>query len=693
MQPTLDELSLAHDYVARVFSAGGAAPAPFSFRYGGQPSAELLPGWERTAQSAPLDGSRTTHTLRLRDPQTGLEVRAEAVEYHDLPAVEWTVYLRNTGQADTPLLEQIQALDVLQPCAEACLLHYSLGALCSVDDFAPVERRFNRGARLRLTPGGGRSSSEVLPFFNVERQGEGTIVAIGWTGEWAAEFTRTGDGTLRVQAGMDLTHLVLHPGEEIRAPRILLLFWQGERLRGHNLLRQLILRYHRPTVDGRPLVVPTFCSSWGATPAEIHLGNIDRLDEQRLPTEYYWIDAAWFGEGDWYQTVGSWQPKADLYPQGLRAVSDALHRNGRRFLLWFEPQRVARGSAWAREHPEWLLHIRPEDEQLSWPVWADTDDPLWRFAESKRNRIAPGDGLLNLALPEARRFLTDFISHCIDEFGLDCYREDFNIAPLAFWRRADAPDRQGMTEIRWVEGLYAFWDELLARHPGLMIDNCASGGRRIDLETLGRAMPLYRSDNPFDPIGRQGQTYGLSLWVPLYGAGGQANLAKASDYEFRSSLCAGLLFSFLEGGDSAQTGPFPAGLPYERARSLLEQYERLRPYLYGEYYPLSEYSPARDAWLAYQFHRPDLGEGMAIVFKRPRSALREAAYSLQGLEPAAQYEVRNLDTGEVRVLTGAALAAGGLTVRLDERPASSIAFCALRFAFCVSRLYSSAPLC
>jgi len=42
----------------------------------------------------------------------------------------------------------------------------------------------------------------------------------------------------------------------------------------------------------------------------------------------------------------------------------------------------------------------------------------------------------------------------------------------------DTPDRQGMTEIRYVEGLYEMWDELRAKHPGLLIDNCASGGRR-----------------------------------------------------------------------------------------------------------------------------------------------------------------------------------------------------------------------
>ena len=88
-------------------------------------------------------------------------------------------------------------------------------------------------------------------------------------------------------------------------------------------------------------------------------------------------------------------------------------------------------------------------------------------------------------------------------------------------------DRQGITEIRHVEGYLAYWDELRRRHPGLLIDSCASGGRRNDLETLRRAVPLLRSDfqGPQNPssaemmVGNQGHTYGLSFWVPYYGTG------------------------------------------------------------------------------------------------------------------------------------------------------------------------------
>ena len=186
------------------------------------------------------------------DPAGRLGVRATATIFKDYPAVEWVLHFQNTGSTDTPILENIQALDALLECPEGDpTIHYAKGATCSMDDFRPLTRVLSGNGRMRLQPGGGRSSSEFLPFFNIEGKDEGVVVAIGWSGEWAATYSHALPGaTFQMQAGMALTHLKLHPGEEIRSPRILTLFWQGDRRRGNNLLRQHILAHHRPTADG-----------------------------------------------------------------------------------------------------------------------------------------------------------------------------------------------------------------------------------------------------------------------------------------------------------------------------------------------------------------------------------------------------------------------------------------------------------
>lgn len=51
------------------------------------------------------------------------------------------------------------------------------------------------------------------------------MIAVGWPGQWASSFTRDSGTDLRVRAGQELTHLTLHPGEEVRSPLIGLIVW------------------------------------------------------------------------------------------------------------------------------------------------------------------------------------------------------------------------------------------------------------------------------------------------------------------------------------------------------------------------------------------------------------------------------------------------------------------------------------
>jgi hypothetical protein len=410
-------------------------------------------------------------------------------------AEEWVLYFKNAGAKDTPILENIQALDVRLATnpGEDVVLHQIQGDSCSDRSFLTQDSSLAAGRRIGLAPQGGRSSNGTFPFFNLQCGGQGLIVAVGWSGQWSATLDRAQEGTTRLSAGMEKTHLVLHPGEEIRTPRILLLAWKGDRLAAHNRFRRLMLFHYVPQQQGRPLRLPIAMqcfdryfnrrADWKTEAGQIAAAEMTG----RVGCDSHWLDAAWFELG-FPNGVGNWYPDPKDFPRGLRPVGDACHRSGLRFILWFEPERVAGGSQIARQHREFVFQRGPNQ-----------------------------DGLFKLSDPVARRWLTDLLSRQIGEFGLDVYRNDFNIDPLPFWREADAPDRQGVTEIRYIEGLYAMWDELSAGHPGLWIDNCASGGRRIDLETCMRSVPLWRSDTSCGAGHAdwdQTQTQGLSLYVP-----------------------------------------------------------------------------------------------------------------------------------------------------------------------------------
>ena len=117
------------------------------------------------------------------------------------------------------------------------------------------------------------------------------------------------------------------------------------------------------------------------------------------------------------------------------------------------------------------------------------------------------------------RFDSIITGQAAEGHTLDVFRQDFNMDPLDYWNAKDVPGRTGMTQVKHVTGHLAFWDELRKRHPQLWIDSCASGGRRNDLETMRRSVPLLRSDYQFEPTGNQCQTYGISLWLPYFGTG------------------------------------------------------------------------------------------------------------------------------------------------------------------------------
>lgn len=622
---------------------GWATEIPFSFTLGGQSSAQLLPHWVRSQRSEPMARGSQRHTVSFSDPQSKLEVRCEATLFADSPAVEWVLFFHNGGTADAPLLEAIRPLDLrVQAPHGDITLHRAHGSTNAATDFMPITQKIAPNAGIDLAPNGGRSSDGVLPFFNLEWRGGGLSGAIGWSGQWAMHIGRNGQAELNLQAGQQTTRLKLPAGETLRTPRILLLHWSGQdRMRGHNLLRRLLLKHYVPRQNNRPIVPPLAQNTWFSFNSGNDVNEANQLaaiDEMaRLGVEAYWLDAGWF-EGGWPSGVGSWVPRADAFPRGLKPLADAAHGKGMKFVLWFEPERVSPGSRIAREHPDWVLHA------------------------------GAGDGLFDLGNDRARQWLTDLLSRCIAEWRVDVFRHDFNIDPLRFWQAADArvstphaPARQGWSEARYITGLYTMWDELRRRHPNLTIDNCASGGRRIDLETTSRSYPLWRSDTATSgralPVWDQTQSAGLSLFVPVHASG----LWDFDPYTRRSVATQGVSLSM---------NPHDKAFSSEQARRGLLEIKALRPLYEGDYYPLLDINSDEHHWCAWQFDRPEIGRGFALFFRRAQSPYPSVPGNLRALEANANYEVTFADEGKTRKMSGAALSR--MTVAIASAPGSAL---------------------
>jgi alpha-galactosidase len=610
---------------------------PFSFRYGARPFSQILKTWTIERSVRALDNHRTEYLVTYTDPGTGLVIRCVAIAYDDFPTVEWTLYFQNNGTHPSPIIENIQAIDTQfdrTPEGEF-LLHHAKGSPNSPTDYRPLETMLEPKTETRIATTGGRPTDSDLCYFNVEWAGGGVILALGWPGQWAARFTRDEGKGLQVQAGQELTHFRLLPAEEVRTPLIAVQFWSGDWIGAQNTWRRWMISHNLPRPGGK-LPAPQLAGGSGRQTIEMQDANeenqksfLKRDLDAGIPLDYWWMDAGWYPFKTGWWNTGTWEPDPARFPKGFAPISAAAHARGVKTIVWFEPERVTPGSWLYENHPEWLLGLDGKDK------------------------------LLYLGNPDAWRWLVDHVSDLIRTQGIDLYRQDFNFEPLSIWRAADAPDRQGITEINHVMGYLVYWDELRRRFPNLPIDTCASGGRRNDLETLRRAVPLWRSDYAYEPTAMQQITYGMALWIPYFGTA----FNSLDPYIFRSQMAPAI-------GIGLEAGRYDHG--YERLQRLLTQWRRVAAYYYGDYYPLTPYRTESTDWMAWQFDRPESGDGMVQAFRRPESPFETARFRLRGLNPKARYTMTNLDTpGEV-VYTGRDLMENGLPVSIQNRPGAVI---------------------
>ena len=642
-----------------------------SFLYGNQNAMDLPHTVEVTQ-----NGNELTTVYTFAD---GLRVTNLAKKILPYGAYEWVNHWENTGTCNTRLISELWDCDVALPAAHEeprkaspwlpsfahsmFVLNPNGSTKVDESDFYTAVSDGGHSMENFLFAGdkkirkfasiGGRSSDGNAPFFNIHQAGRGYLVGIGWTGQWNCEIFRESD-CVRLRSKIEDTHFVLYPGEKLRTSSIVILPYEASVEDSQNLWRRMLREKFSPKLpfnDHLPLCV----SFWGGTQSETVVERIDRIRASGIPFDTFWMDAGWCGHdtqatsneytGDWASHVGDWTISPLVHPKGLVDVAEKIHAAGKRFVLWFEPERVRKTTPLATEHPEYLL-----------------DDPT-----NPTNKNL----LLNLGNPDAFDYITSRVFEIVERLGVDCYRQDFNFRPLPFWRANDSEDRRGITEIRHIMGLYRFWDQLLSRFPHLFIDNCASGGKRLDMETTRRSVPLWRSDAqcPADPNPETTQVHQMnfSLWLPYTGTGS----GRLYDtYRMRSAYAPGLSTTYAY-SDTEHFGADPADVEWLRAR--FEEMHLVRPYFMGDLYHLT--APIKDstAWCAMQWDRPQQGDGMVQVFRRKKSPYSEAFLELRKIDPTKTYHFRDLDGGDFHV-SGRELAEKGLCLHIPEKRTAKIYF-------------------
>jgi alpha-galactosidase len=256
----------------------------------------------------------------------------------------------------------------------------------------------------------------------------------------------------------------------------------------------------------------------------------------------------------------------------------------------------------------------------------------------------------------------------IRENGIGIYRQDFNFPPLDHWRNNETSDRQGINENMHVQGYLQYWDELLLENPGLWIDSCSSGGRRNDIETMRRSVPLHYTDYGygFHAI-KLAFHRTLFEWIPYFK---EATLSwdvegidrfdhTIDSYSFHCAFSAMLFLTIDIRRDEYD---------FVLASQMIAIWRRAAEILlYGDYYSLTPFHKDTSKWVSYQFEQSELNRGFIQAIRLPDAQQAELTIIMKNIKPDGQYQFEDPESGKTMNISGKELQDRGFSFALPPR--------------------------
>ncbi|MBR2343502.1 MAG: alpha-galactosidase [Clostridia bacterium] len=607
----------------------------FSFKYGG-----------RIYRKKDFDKEDDRLVCKLGN---GVQVTAVIRDFAEFNALSWVLYFENTGKENSLLFSEIKDCDISYPCINAekkrdgyrasanipavtCMNgmvyqdYYRRSEQISSEEFGLfTEYFFDESTPKHYENVGGRSSDRLMPFFDFHTKEDGIMLAIGWTGDWQLDAVRN-DDELIIAAGLRNAEFYLIPGEKLRTASILLMEYHGSNAK--NKFKRLLKTHfsHTEKYPHKPDNV-TASMIWGSVPSEEMIKRVRNLKKHKIPIDTVWVDAGWYGTiigkdthgTEWGRNTGDWRANTVLHPNEMKDVAEVIKEEGLGFLLWVELERAVEGTPITVEHPDWFLRVEGEKNNL----------------------------VLNLGKEEAWQYAFDLVDGLVRKLHLKVFRQDYNItepSSTQYFSENDTTGRRGITEIKHIMGLYRLWDKLLEDHRDLVIDNCASGGRRFDIEALSRSIVLFRTDylclnnTNFDTMALH--TAGASTYFPYHGASAR-DVTDLYNARCTYSPC----WAICNYNYATQN---PTDEEFDITRKTVTEYNRIQRYLSCDFYNLGTvgYDESGVGWNVFQYHDTDTDSGIVMAFRKENSPFPSANITLKGLKENYSYRFTNLDTCE-----------------------------------------------
>jgi alpha-galactosidase len=605
---------------------------------------EEFPGWGGTRYFEPAlkitreDGDRDlvlryiSHRIAgndldiaLKDIRDPIEVTLHYRVYPEYGIVRRSATVRN-GTAHPFVIESAQSAAWYMPAGTGYQFSYLNGRWAAETQL--VREPIHEGMKV-IESRKGHTSHGFNPWFAVdagdasEESGRVWFGALAWSGNWRITVEQTAYRQVRVTGGFNSFDFAwpLKPGEALETPE----FYGGFSAGGFGGASRLLHRFERDRIlpgGAAARLRPVLYNSWEATGFDVGEAGQKALAAKAatLGVELFVMDDGWFGaRKDDHAGLGDWVVNPKKFPNGLKPLIDTVKGLGMDFGLWVEPEMVNPDSDLYRAHPDWVMHFdgRPRSEL--------------------RNQL-----VLNLARDDVRDYIFGVLDKLATDYPIRYFKWDMN-RPFSEpgWPEAGPADERKLW-VAYVRNLYRIIDRLRAKHPGLEIESCSSGGGRVDLGILQRVEEVWPSDNTdaFDRLGIQegfSQAYTariMSAWVtdsPNWVNGRAVSLS----YRFLAAMQGAL-------GIGSNLNQWTEE-DFALARKMVALSKRIRATVQnGDVYRL--FSPRSGDLAANQYVGPEGKQSVLFAFRHSQQYNTPVpTIRLRGLDPRAMYRVESID--------------------------------------------------
>lgn len=306
--------------------------------------------------------------------------------------------------------------------------------------------------------------------------GSVVMVQVAWSGNSTVAVERDDEQTAGINAGELLLpgEVVLESGESYTTPWVMVTASN----RGLDGAAQSVHEWER-SLPTHPKNQPATLNVWEAVTFHHDFDKLKEIADRaaRIGIERYVLDDGWFHlRRDDHAGLGDWWVDKEVWPNGLRPLSDYVHSRGMQFGLWIEPEMINQDSDLYRKHPDWIMQ-------------ASDRTPI-----EQRNQL-----VLDLTNPAAFGYVYESISEVLEQTGVDYVKWDHN----RFLLEAGSNQHGGAPAVHeQTIAFYRLLDAFCERFPQIEWESCASGGGRIDTGVVEKVSRFWCSDMT-DALSRQ----------------------------------------------------------------------------------------------------------------------------------------------------------------------------------------------